>query len=197
MRSYVVFIVTLTFALALMSGCGGGGAQAVVRIVGTLLDDGSLQPVEDARVIASGVSGTTDANGAFDVADVPAEGTVTFAATGYQNLVVTLTGRTGEVNLGEVYMTPTALAGTGTVTGTVSEVGGDPADEATVTAGDCTALTREDGSYTLYNVPSGYQKVRALSHDRSTRATVNVTVVAGDEVTADLQLGIYPPDEPW
>ncbi len=198
MRSVAALIITLTFVLTCLPGCGGGGAGAVVRLLGQVRDDGSLQPIEGARVVAStgGVQGTTDVSGNFDVANFPANATAIITAAGYENTSVQLGGRTGNVDLGTLYLIPSALADTGTVIGVVTSAGGAVAEGATVRLADRQAVSREDGSYTLYNAPTGYHTVFAASADGKTSGSANVTVIESFESIANIRLSNQPPLPP-
>ncbi|MBU0608796.1 MAG: carboxypeptidase regulatory-like domain-containing protein [Armatimonadetes bacterium] len=196
MRATAVVTVILIFALLCLSGCGGG-TEALLRLLGLVLDDGSLQPIQGARVVASnGAEATTDAGGNFDAAGFPASGTVTITATGYQNTTVQINTQNNELDLGDVYLVPAAVAGTGTVSGTVTTAGGAIAPGASIRAADREATSRADGSYTLYNVPAGFQTLFAASADRSTSGTVNVTVLSSFETIANIRLSIQPPLPP-
>jgi hypothetical protein len=196
LRSFAVVII-LTLVLACLSGCGGGPG-AVVRLLGQTVDDGSLLPIQGARVVASpsGLEGTSDVNGNFDVADLPANATVTITAPGYQNTVLQLGNQTGDVDLGKIYLIPAPIAGTGTISGTVTAAGGEVAPGASVRAADREAKTRADGTYKLYNVPTGFQTLFAASADRNTSGTVNVTVMSQFETIANIRLTIQPPLPP-
>jgi hypothetical protein len=195
LRSCAVVIITLTFAMILMAGCSGNNNTAGVRILGLVVDDGSLDPIEGARVVAGtgGVEGLTEADGTFDVDGVSAGANITVTASGYQNVTVALAGRTGEVDLGTIQLIPSASSSRGKITGIITLAGGDPAAGATVRAGDRTAVTRADGSYTLYNVATGSQRVYAQSADLATSGSTLVTVVARLESIANIQLGDSPP----
>ena len=197
MRSFAVVIITLAVGLTCLSGCGGGDS-ALVRLLGQVLDDGSLAAVQGARMVVSpgGAQGTSDVNGNFDVAGVPATTTVTITASGYQNTTLQLANQTGEVDLGKIYLVPAPVAGTGTVSGLVTTAGGAAAPGASVRAADREAKTRTNGTYKLYNVPAGFQTLFAASADRSTSGTVNVTVLGQFETIANIRLTIQPPLPP-
>ncbi len=196
MRSTAVVTVILIFALVCLSGCGGG-TEALLRLLGLVVDDGSLQPIPGARIVASnGVEAITGADGSFDAAGFPASGTVTITATGYQNTTVAINTQNNELDLGKVYLVPAALAGTGTVSGIVTTAGGATAPGASIRASDREATSRADGSYRLYNVPAGFQTLFAASADRGTSGTVNVTVLSNFETIANIRLSIQPPLPP-
>lgn len=197
MRALATLTLALTLTLmlvALLTGCGGGG-DGEVRLVGRVLDDGTLQPVVSARVAATGgPRDLTDATGAFDFGGGPANGTVTVTAAGYQPLQVPYAGG-GEIDLGTLYLIPATVAGTGNISGTITS-GGSAVAGATVRAAGLEARTRTNGVYRLYNVPAGFQTVFAVSPDSPTSGSRGVDVIVGDTVTADIQLTIQPPLPP-
>lgn len=197
MRAFATFTLALTLTLmpaALLTGCGGGG-DSDVRLVGRVLDDGTLRPVAGARVSATGgPRDLTDATGAFDFGGGPATGTVTVTAAGYQSLTVSYGGG-GEIDLGTLYLIPAAVAGTGNISGTITS-GSGVVGGATVRAAGREARTRTSGVYRLYNVPAGFQTVFAVSPDSQTSGSRGVDVIVGTTVTADIQLTIQPPSPP-
>ncbi|NPV45759.1 MAG: hypothetical protein HPY69_02275 [Armatimonadetes bacterium] len=162
-----------------------------------MLDDGDLTPVSGARVVANtGQTDTTDSNGQFSLQNVPAGArTITVAADGYQTAIEPISYVGGGLSVNTVYLRPALLQGFGQVTGVVTEAG-SAASGASVQAGGKQALTKSDGSYTLYNVPIGRQTVMAVSADGQTSGSATVTVTNQASVTANITLSNSPPPPP-
>jgi hypothetical protein len=194
--THVATVVLLALALG-VSGCGGGGDGVPSSLNGTVLDDGTLTPVSGARVIANtGQSDTTDANGDFTLSSLSnGAGTLTVACTGYRTATVAIYPTGGAASLGFVYLKPATLQGRGSITGAVTEAG-SAADGTALQAGGRHAVSKSDGSYTIYNVPVGSQTVVALSADGQTGGSASGTVVNQGTLTLDITLTTSPPAPP-
>ena len=200
--------VTLLVALAatgtMMAGCGGGGGDDPgVNVSGTVRDDSSLQPIQGATVqVAGSQPVTTDANGFFTVADISAGSRqMSIYGTGYQTLTSTFQVSVGGTNLGDVYLPVVASSGKGHISGLLLEtfdaVSGqldDPVDGATIVAGGRTAVSKTDGSFSIYNITPGPASVVAQSGTKLARG--NVTVPADGTTSVTLRLSVSPPAAP-
>lgn len=196
--SVTQFVAVGLLALALgLTGCGGGGGGAPLTLSGVVRDDGSLAPVAGARVAANtGQATTADANGQFALNGLSAQTTsLTVAALGYETASVPVRSGGGSVSVGNVYLRPAALLGYGNITGTVTEAGA-PADGAILQAGVRQAVSKPDGTYTVYNVAVGSQTLVARSADAVTGGSVSVTVANRATVTANVILSSSPPPPP-
>lgn len=194
----IATITLLLLALVLtplLTGCNGGDGGGNLRLLGTVRDAGSLQGIAGARVVAKSVEATTDANGDFDLPNAPSSGQVVVTASGYENANVAIPPATDEVDLGNIDLVPAPIAGTGNITGIITEAG-LLVDGAVVRAGGREARTRADGSYTIYNVPAGFQTVFAVSPNNTTAGTMNVSVFSLMTITANIQLTTQPPPPP-
>jgi len=111
MRIHPHFFVTFVACLlpVLVAGCGGGGGPATATVTGRVLEatDGAAVPAATVRI--GGISGATDAGGAFQLAGVPAgEQPLTVSASGYTlvgaPLKVQITP--GRTNLAAIVLVP-------------------------------------------------------------------------------------------
>lgn len=197
MRSFAAIVLTLSIALTapvLLAGCGGGGGVSVT-VVGVVADAGTLAAIVNAIVSAStNQETTTDVTGSF-LLDGVSEGKVRVSAAGYQDQDVTVPAGSGTIDLGTIFLVPTNVPGTGLVAGTITQAG-SVVSGASVRAGVRQAVTRPDGTYTLYNVLPGAQTILAVSPDQSAGGSKNINVYAGQLNTADIQLILQPPPLP-
>lgn len=140
-----------------------------------------------ATVSSGGISATTQANGTYSLANVPAGAqTVTASLTGYQTATqsVTLTaGGTSTTNF-----SLTQASSTGTLTGKITNIAtGSVLSGATVKWGSMAVSTNAGGIYTISNVTSGNQSLTASATGYLARnSTVNV--VGGATATLNIQL---------
>ena len=193
----VLIVGFLGFLLGL-SGCGSGGGGTGTTLHGKLLDDGTLTGIAGATVVAPGGQGiTANADGSFtlgNLAQMP--DSLTATAPGYQTLSVTVTEEAKKKGtVGALYLKPARVAGTGNISGIVTQAG-LPAVGTSVRAGGKLAVTKADGTYTVHNVPMGSQAVAATSANGSAGATSSVTVISQTTVTVNLALSTQPPLPP-
>ena len=147
---------------------------------GSVKDAYSQQGVAGVEVTAGTATATTGADGSFELADVPADGDISFKVSGYDQVVQPLPRDTAL----DVTLRPS------TVTGVVTGADGQPLAEATVLAsatvtGTEVAMTRTDaqGRYTLENVPANaFVKALLPGYRRGE------TALGDRAATADLQL---------
>jgi hypothetical protein len=197
-RSSAAIILSLSIALTaafLLSGCGGGGG-ATFSVFGTVVDNGTLAPIYNASVHAGG-STTTDLAGDF-IIDGASGNTLRVTATGYRTQEVPIPGSSGTVDMSTVYMEPVQLSNTGNVTGTVTRGGTAVGGSAiTVNVAGLHAMTRADGTYTLYNVPQGSRTIYAVAPDAQTGGSRSINVFVAPQInTADILLTLQPPGFP-
>lgn len=192
----VCLVIVLVSAIALVTGCGGGDSSPST-LSGTVVDAGTLQPLANASVVVTtGVSTVTDATGFFFFDSFnPGVSSVSVAAPGYVTQVVNVPAGGGDKSVGTVFLTPAPVAGTGNVTGIITE-GGVAAANAVITSGGRTARSRSDGVYVLYNVPAGFQTVQVVNAAGTMGGSKNVSVSAASTVTADIPLTTSPPPPP-
>lgn len=158
-------------------------------LTGTVVD-GSGQPVPGAIVTASGGherSGTAGADGTFALPLEPASYDVTIAGFGFlpvtRTAVVPADG--GTVALGTIALAP---APRHAVTGTLTQPGGFPVIDTTVTLGHDVApvTTDADGAFTFAGVPEGSYTLRVAASTCGEPVALPV-VVDGDETLAPVQ----------
>jgi len=196
----LVAIVAAAIVPLALAGCGGGGgdgptpAQATVR--GTVLDDGSLQPIAGATVQIGTTSVQTAANGSFSIQAATGTRTVTITAAGHDQLQANVSVQDGVNQIGTRYLQPTLLTGRGAVSGTVRR-GGSAAGGATIRSGNASATSRADGTFNLYNVLAGSQAVIAVSSDGQATGFAVTSVQAGAKTSGvTITLGLAPPPPP-
>ena len=147
--------------------------------------NGSGAALSGATVTADGVSSTTDANGNYTLANLPAgSATITASATGFANGTVTVTVTAGST----VTAPPITLgANSGSVSGTVKSSTGAAIAGASLSYGGGSTTTSSTGAYSLTGVPAGtIQLVASASGFQS--STQNVTVTGGANTVANFTL---------
>ncbi|MCL7417412.1 MAG: carboxypeptidase regulatory-like domain-containing protein [Halalkalicoccus sp.] len=84
----------------------------------------------------------------------------------------------------------------GDISGTATDAAGDGIEGATVSVEgtDLSATTAADGSYTIENAPNG-EHTLVVSADGYENGSQMVTVENGNDVTADVTLGLAAPDD--
>ncbi|MDF9745116.1 carboxypeptidase regulatory-like domain-containing protein [Natrinema salsiterrestre] len=150
------------------------------------VSDTEGEPIADATVAVSDQQTTTDDNGTYSLELEAGEYALAVSAEGYedasQNVSIEVeTTTTADVTLEEA---------TGAVEGTVTDADGEPVADATVTAGDETVTTGENGTYALELEPGEY--TLAVSAEGYEDASQNVTVEADATTTADVTLDVEP-----
>lgn len=188
-------VIALIIAVAMVAGCGGGGSTSS-SLSGTVVDGGTLQPLAGAVVVAGGAEATTDANGDFFIASIsPGLSSINVSATGYVTQFPPVSAGSGDKSVGTVFLAPAPVAGAGNVTGIITE-GGAPAISAVITSAGHSARSRANGTYVLYNVPSGFQTIHAVNAASTMAGSKNVTVISASTVVADIPLTTAPPPPP-
>lgn len=158
------------------------------HIAGTVKDASTGNPIVGANVTTNGHFDITDANGQYNITNVPAGTyTVTASATGYQAAsqtnVAVVSGQTTSLNF-----TLTLIPTTGHVTGIVKDAStGDPIEGANVTADGHFVLTSASGSYNVELQPGTYTvTVSADGYEESSQT--GILVNAGRSTVVNFEL---------
>ena len=165
-------LISILLTAGFITGCGNssddGGGTDNGNVTGTVTDS-SGNPVSGttcsiATTDSKGIfTDTTDEEGLFLISGVtPGTWPLSISKSGYQTLSLNVTvgsGSTTEVPADETVISPSA--GTGTVTGVVSDSCGGNVESAVVSIGSIQTTSNSDGSYTLTGVPAGTQTITA------------------------------------
>jgi hypothetical protein len=183
--------------------CVGGGVLVanlletpITQVAGTVTDATTGAALAGAPVsLSNGASTTTDGNGAYVFASLPAGSyTVTASPAGYGAASQTATVSTGVSAIANLAATAAPAPPNSTITGTVSDASsGAPLAGVRVTTQPATAstTTASNGSYSL-SVPAGsYQVVFVASGYNSDFTAASPT--AGSTATANLLMQAVPP----
>jgi len=158
------------------------------HIAGTVKDATTGDPVVGANVTANGHFDLTDANGQFNITNVPI-GTydVTASAAGYEaSSQVHITVAMGQTTNIDFTLTPTPT--TGHITGIVTDAStGNPVVGANVTANGHSVLTGADGSYTL-ELQHGTYTITASADGYEESSRTGIIVEAGESTTVSFEL---------
>jgi len=160
------------------------------QINGIVKDASTGNPIEDAKVTVNGYSDITDANGQYNITNVPAGTyTVTASAGGYQTSsqtgVSVEAGQTTNLNF-----TLTPLPTTGRITGNVTDAStGNPIEDAKVTVeGHSVSVSTNAAGYYSIELPPGKYNVTASADGYETATKTDVNVVAGVTTPVDFKL---------
>ena len=166
-------------------------------IEGAVTDAASGQPVDGATITIDpgDRSLTSGDDGRFSVRVVPGSYTVEASRFGYQSSSVTVEVTEGGFATADLRLTPVP---SGSITGvaTLDESGhGIPGVTVRVLGVpvDLSAVTGVDGRYTIDGVPAGGYEVAATAPQFAAPPPAQVTVTAGQAVTADFAFS--PPPE--
>lgn len=185
-------------------GAGRIDAYEATRLVaidsgidGSVIDAGSGRPVAGAAVTVTPGDRrlTSGADGRFSVRVTPGSYSVSASLFGYVPASVQVEVTEGGFTAADLRLTPVP---SGSITGTaVLDESGHGIPGVTVTVLDVpvelTAQTGTDGTYTIDGVPEGTYRVAASSPRFAAPPPVEVTVTAGEAVTADF--AFRPPPE--
>ncbi|SDU35567.1 carboxypeptidase regulatory-like domain-containing protein [Jiangella alkaliphila] len=159
-------------------------------VAGTVTDE-SGAPLAGVTVTAAGQTATTGADGGYRLLLEPGDHTVRFARAGSTPVERPVTVAAG----GTLTLDATlADSGLGAIRGTVtSGRDGSPVAGArvTLTGTELTATTDAAGTYALADVPGGTYELRVSAAGHFS-ATAAVTVTAGQESVADVELAPAP-----
>jgi hypothetical protein len=155
-------------------------------ITGTVTNT-SGTALSGATVSNDNISVTTQGNGTYTLANVPAGmQTVTALLTGFQTGTQNVNVTAGGTSTANFSLTPTAS--TGTVTGKITNINtGGVLSGATVKWGSMAVSTNTSGVYTISNVTSGNQTLTASATGYLPR-NGTVDVVGGATSTLNIQL---------
>lgn len=147
--------------------------------------NGSGTAVAGAAVSSQGLTVTTDANGNYTLANLPAGSTsITASATGFANGSASVTVVAGTTTTAPVI---TLGSSSGSIAGTVKSSSGAAIAGASVSYGGGSTTTSSTGTYTLTGVPAGtVQLVASASGFQS--STQNVSVTGGATASANFTL---------
>lgn len=181
----------LALVAALLAACGGPD----IPITGTVTDAYTGKPVSDATIELGRNQLTTDASGAFQIANWSAKDTIEITANGYEPLQLPLEAQQQlqqptppAVSLDEIKIRPNTLSGV--ITDIYS---GQPLAGVEVRAGDTiSATTDAGGHYTLTNVPESFTvAISAADYDQLvqnvSRTTSFDTALRPNVVTGQLR----------
>lgn len=164
-----------------------GSAGPTTGTINGTVTNNSGAPLSGATVSDGGVTTTTQANGTYSLANVPAgTQTVTASLSGFQTGSQTVTVPAGGMATANFTLNP--ASSTGTVTGTITNVAtGGVLSGATVKWGTMAVSTNAGGVYTMSNVTSGAQTFTASATGYLPRNSA-VNVVGGGTATLNIQL---------
>ncbi len=148
---------TINFSPALVP-TNGTNTTDTVDISGTVVDFESGAPLVGAYVLISGSTthqAITDTNGKFSSTGIAAgQLSIQITAAGYKDTVLTAVIVPGnKVELGTIYMMPTELSATTTLTGTVTDnATGSPISGASISVDGASVTTDTNGQYELAGI---------------------------------------------
>ncbi len=205
-HSGVVLVAVVTLGVLALVGCGGGdgggaggAGVGVATATGVIRDDGSLVGIPAATVQIEQRDALTGGDGSFFIANLPAGNrTLVAAAQGYQAISAAVTLFLGDNNIGDFYLPPQLLPGRGAVTGAARSAGA-AVSRAQILIGGVSGLSKPDGVFTVYNVPTGLYTLSATAPTgQAGSATVpGVQIQAGQTTdVGTLELSAGPPGPP-
>lgn len=158
------------------------------HIAGTVKDTSTGDPIVGANVTTNGYFDITDANGQFNITNVPVgKYNVTASAAGYEDSsrinIAVVAGLTTNLDF-----TLTLIPTTGHITGLVKDAStGNPIQGANVTTNSHSVLTGVDGSYDIELPPGTYAvTVTADGYEGSSRT--GIVVEAGESTAVSFSL---------
>ncbi len=164
------------------------GGPTTGTISGAVTNSSSGAALSGAMVSSGSISATTQADGSYTLANVPA-GTVTVTASmaGFQTANQTVTLTAGGAATANFSLAPSTTS-TGIVTGKVTNISnGAVLSGATVKWNTTAVSTDSSGVYTLNNVTSGTQTFTASATGYLARSSA-ISVTGGATSTLDFQL---------
>jgi len=143
-------------------------------------------PIEGATVTVNGHSTTTDADGHYNIANVPpGDYTVSASKPSYQTESTSATAVSGETTTVNIMLTPLP----GTIAGMVTSAStGEAIAGANVTANGISATTNSSGAYVIHDLPPGTYTVTASATDYESASETNIVVSSEDTTTVDFTL---------
>ena len=146
--------------------------------------------VSGAVVTIDGVSGTTDTNGYFSIAGIPAGSSQPVNAT--RSGFITFSGSTPVSPGTTTTYNFTMTANPGTVTGTVSSSAGGYVSGAVVTIAGVSGTTDVNGVYSINGVPAGSNEPVSATKTGWTYSGANMTVASGQSTTFNFTMTADP-----
>jgi len=161
-------------------------------IAGTVTDAATGATIAGATVTDGTRSATSDANGGYSIANVPAGTyTVTATASGYNSASQSVQVTAGQTSTANFVLSPPPAPGA--IAGTVKDAAtGATIAGATVTDGTRSATSNANGGYSIASVPAGTYTVTATASGYNS-ASQSVQVTAGQTSTANFVLSAPPP----
>ena len=155
-------------------------------VTGIVTDSVSSEAIESVTVTVGSTQATSSSTGAYNLGGITSGvQAITASKSGYDNYSSSVTVIADSTVTHNISMTSsTPEPGKGHVKGKVVDENGNGMPGVTVTSGTTTTTTDSNGEYTLMNLEPGQA---TLQFDKTgyDSATVNVTVVEDQAVTAD------------
>ena len=209
-------ILALAGGLALvvgLVGCGGGGGGGGVvartaDVRGRVVHDGTLTGLSGVTVEINGANvATTDGVGDFTAYDVPA-GDVHFRVSkpGYDTVSEDRDlspNAMNDLRSAPFFLPPTLLAGHGCVSGRIVDASSSAASGAGVvvtTSSSANGVTRNDGTFCVYNIPAGIGNLTATgtASQPGNAYLFGIAIPSGSELgVGTLTLSNAPPPPPF
>lgn len=190
-----VLLLMLAGMIPAAVGCFGGTDPSPATAQGTVLGAANLEPVAGATVNIETSVTTTDGSGHFSLDTRSGRRTLLIDADGYEQTQLNVRLSSGVNNLGSIYIAPALQENMGAVEGIVVDAQEQPVPGARVSYGNLEAVSREDGTFALYNLNPGTQVIVAVSGNDV--GWTGVEVVAGETTTGvTISLGQTPPGPP-
>lgn len=174
-------LALLCITLIVLAGCSFIAPKGSVS--GTVTDQSTGTPIEGVNVAIGELKATTDANGTYSIADVPAaEKDITATKEGYTNYTGKVLVEKGKVTQHNIVM---VKADKGTVSGTITDkLTGQAIAGVQVTVGTAVVNSDAQGKYTV-QIGIGDYELKA-EKDGYDVIRVNVTVKKDEVTTKDL-----------
>jgi len=168
------------------------GPPTTGSMTGTVRDAATGATIAGATVTDGTRSATSDANGGYTIANVPAGTcTVTATASGYNSALQSVQVTAGQTSTANFALSPPPPPGA--IAGTVRDAAtGGTIAGAAVTDGTRSATSDANGGYSIANVSAGTYTVTATASGYNS-ASQSVQVTAGQTSTASFVLSPPPP----
>lgn len=192
MKRLAVFLV-LVAAILSLTGCGKGS------VTGTVTDSVFGTPLADVSVTVGKVTVKTNAEGKYSVADIGAKSqTITANLTGFKPYTNTVMIEKKQTVVFDIKMVPTTDNKYGMISAYVSEYqGGEALAGATVTYGDQTEVTDENGYFFMLIEDGTESALTVTKEDYATTVVQNFTVVNGEAQLFEIPVRpLFNPTQP-
>jgi len=170
-------------------------ATPIGHIAGVVEDASTGEPLEGVQVSAGAYFDVTDADGYYNITNVPTGNyTVTASKSGFQ------TSSTANVNVVsrqtiDLDFPLTRIPTSGNIAGTVTDATTrNPIEGVNVTVSGYFDITDQNGRYNITNVPAATYTVTASKDGYQSSSSTNVVVTAGQTRTLNFQLTAKPTD---